>query len=312
MTELLFPTPDNPVPPGASAQMLTMRDGKRLRIALFATEARPLRGTVLVLTGRNECVEKYFETVQDLTARGFTVAVFDWRGQGHSDRVHRDPIRGHIRSFDQYVDDLDQVFGEILLPDCRGPYYVLGHSTGALIALLAAPRLTNRVRRMVLSAPLLTLTGFPIPMPAIGLLANVLLGLGLGGRLLGPQRDAVPFEANQVTSDPVRYKRNRGIFAAHPQLATGGPTVRWVRSACRAAARVQEQAFVEKFRVPTLFVAAGADTIVSTPAVEAYARRLRSGSVLVVDGARHELLQERDIFRAQFLAAFDAFVPGTE
>jgi lysophospholipase len=32
--------------------------------------------------------------------------------------------------------------------------------------------------------------------------------------------------------------------------------------------------------------------------------------VLTIDGARHELLHERDLYREQFLAALDAFVPG--
>jgi len=58
-------------------------------------------------------------------------------------------------------------------------------------------------------------------------------------------------------------------------------------------------------------VAAGADQVVSTRAVEAYARRLRLGSLLMIDGARHEILQEADLYREQFLAAFDAFIPGT-
>jgi lysophospholipase len=31
----------------------------------------------------------------------------------------------------------------------------------------------------------------------------------------------------------------------------------------------------------------------------------------VIPGARHEILMERDEFREQFWAAFDAFVPGT-
>ena len=39
--------------------------------------------------------------------------------------------------------------------------------------------------------------------------------------------------------------------------------------------------------------------------------RLRAGSHLIVPGARHELLMEQDRYRAQFWAAFDAFVPGT-
>ena len=32
----------------------------------------------------------------------------------------------------------------------------------------------------------------------------------------------------------------------------------------------------------------------------------------MIDGARHEILQEADIYREQLLAAFDAFIPGTD
>jgi len=60
-----------------------------------------------------------------------------------------------------------------------------------------------------------------------------------------------------------------------------------------------------------LVVAAGQDRIVSTPAISAFATRLRAGSHLVIPGARHELLMEQDRYREQFWAAFDAFVPGT-
>jgi lysophospholipase len=56
---------------------------------------------------------------------------------------------------------------------------------------------------------------------------------------------------------------------------------------------------------------AGSDTIVSTPATEEFAIRLRAGSHLVLPGAKHELLMEQDRLRGQFWAAFDAFVPGT-
>lgn len=42
----------------------------------------------------------------------------------------------------------------VVLPDTRLPFYLVAHSTGALIALSAAPRLTGRIERMVLSAPL--------------------------------------------------------------------------------------------------------------------------------------------------------------
>ena len=57
--------------------------------------------------------------------------------------------------------------------------------------------------------------------------------------------------------------------------------------------------------------AAGRDEIVSTPAVEEFATQLRAGSHLIIAGAKHELIMEQDRYRAQFWAAFDAFVPGT-
>ena len=43
-------------------------------------------GTVCLFQGRAECIERYFEVVNDLRRRGFAVATIDWRGQGGSDR----------------------------------------------------------------------------------------------------------------------------------------------------------------------------------------------------------------------------------
>ena len=62
---------------------------------------------------------------------------------------------------------------------------------------------------------------------------------------------------------------------------------------------------------PILMLAASSDTVVSTAAIEEFAYHLRAGSHLVIAGAKHEILQEQDRYRAQFWAAFDAFVPGT-
>jgi lysophospholipase len=58
-------------------------------------------------------------------------------------------------------------------------------------------------------------------------------------------------------------------------------------------------------------IAAGADVIVATPTIARFASRLRAGAHLVIAGSRHHILMERDAFRGQFWAAFDAFVPGS-
>ena len=51
---------------------------------------------------------------------------------------------------------------------------------------------------------------------------------------------------------------------------------------------------------PVLMLAAGADRVVSTAAIERFAARLPAGSHRLIEGARHEILQEQDRYRAQY------------
>ena len=180
MTEILFETAENPIPEGARPGWLVASDGKKLRYALFPPTGRPIKGTVIILQGRNEYIEKYFETARELSSRGLFVLTFDLRGQGLSDRMLDDPKRGFVDSFEDYARDLELLIDEVALPDCRPPYYILGHSTGSLVALLAAPRLTNRIRRMVLSAPLIELAGVPFSPSTLRFLVGMLFNIGLG------------------------------------------------------------------------------------------------------------------------------------
>ena len=68
--------------------------------------------------------------------------------------------------------------------------------------------------------------------------------------------------------------------------------------------------FAAAIRIPTLFVVGSREHVVSLAAIERFAAATRAGSALVIPGARHELLMERDDVRSQFFAAFDVFVPG--
>ena len=308
----LVETEDNPAPPGTRVESLDLGRGKVLRYALTPASSQPVRGTVVILHGRNECIEKYFETVRDIADRGFQVATFDWRGQGASSRFLRNPAKGFVKSFDQYAADFDLLFQSVLLPDCRGPYYIVAHSAGALTALVAAPSLANRVRRMVLLAPLLDINASRTRKMTARVIANTLRSTGLGGTyMLGGPHELRPFDANEVTSDAVRYARNCAILECAPELAIGGPTASWIVAAARAIKKVTKPEFIEKNRIPTLVIAAGADSVVSTPAIERVAVQMRNTTLLTIDGARHEILQERDFYREQFFAAFDAFIPGT-
>src|SRR5580698_1431217 len=150
----LVSIPANPVPDNFVAGMLKTRDGVSLRFARWLPPAGR-KGTVVLLQGRAEWIEKYFETVRDLRARGFAVATIDWRGQGLSDRMLSDRHKGYVRSFSDYDTDLETFMREVVLPDCPPPLFALGHSTGATVLIRAAYRGRRWFDRMVLAAPLI-------------------------------------------------------------------------------------------------------------------------------------------------------------
>jgi lysophospholipase len=309
----LVSIPANPVPEDATTGTLKTPDGVALRFARFAPPAGR-RGTVCILPGRTEWIEKYFETVRDLRSRGFAVAILDWRGQGLSDRALGDRYKGHVGSFAEFDADLETLMREVVLPDCPPPYFALAHSMGATVLIRAVARGQRWFDRVVLSAPMLGVA--MVQSMAIAGAALRVVRLAGFGSLYVPGRypgvlDLRPFAGNPLTSDPVRFARNAAILEAEPALGLGGPTVTWCDAAFRAMRAIGASGYAERIRQPILIVAAGGDAIVSTGAIEDFAMALRAGSHLVVVGSNHELLMEQDRYRTQFWAAFDAFVPGT-
>jgi len=309
----LVSIPANPVPDGVDAGALRTSDGVSLRFARWAPPAGR-KGTVCLFQGRAEFIEKYYETAADLRSRGFAVATFDWRGQGLSDRLLPDPLKGHVASFTEYDLDLQTFMQEVVLPDCPPPIFALGHSMGGAILIRAAHQGHRWFDRIVLSAPMVALRGTHTKGAARAIVgAGRLFGMG-SSYIPGGDRvpvNARPFVGNMLTSDPVRYARNAAVLEAEPALGIAAPTFAWADSAFRAMSEFSQHAYGSAIRQPILLVGAGHDLVVSTQAVETFAMRLRAGSHLIVPGAEHEMLMEHDRYRGQFWAAFDAFVPGT-
>lgn len=314
VTVPLLATPDNPIPPGAVLQTVRTADGLSLRVATWAPTARVVQGTVCLVQGRAEFIEKYFETVAELRGRGFHVVAFDWRGQGGSDRTVEDPHKGHVDNFSEYRLDLAAVETQVMEGRLPRPFFGLAHSMGGAICLTAAREGWLPFTRLVVLAPMVAICMIRRPKAAMRL-ASVLRSLGLGRRYV-PGGTAVsiatkPFPDNRLTADPVRYARNAAAALVVGAGAIGDPTIGWLAAAFRAMRRFEDPRYPLGIRVPVLVVAAGADPVCSTPAVERFAARLTAGHTITLRGARHEILMERDAVREQFWAAFDAFVPGS-
>ena len=95
--------------------------GARLRCGVF--EAEDARGVCILLNGQTEFIEKYFEVIDELRQRGLAVVAMDWRGQGGSQRLLRDPKKGHVDDFSRFERDLEAFVARILEPFCPKPWY---------------------------------------------------------------------------------------------------------------------------------------------------------------------------------------------
>src|ERR1700719_3429638 len=161
----LVSIPANPVPDAVVTGTIKTPDGVSLRFARW--EPPPGRkGTVCLFQGRAEFIEKYFETVRELRARGFAVATIDGRGQGGPERALSDRHKGHVGDFSEYERDVEVLMNEVVLPDCPPPIFAIGHSMGGSVMMRVARAGSRWFDRIVLSTPMLRLAGSRQSVPA--------------------------------------------------------------------------------------------------------------------------------------------------
>lgn len=261
-------------------------------------------GLILISPGRLEAALKYQELLWQLAQEGYAVAILDHRGQGRSDRLSKHSHHGHVHHFDDFVDDFAK-FAEAAGKACPGlPQYLLAHSMGGAIGALYLARHPHHIRRAVLSAPMFGIHTPGRPRWLVSLIART--GTLLN-RLLQPSQPwyfwgmsdyrEVPFAENDLTQSPSRYQLFRDQYAKYPELQLGGPTYNWVNQALNATRRALNEA--PKIKIPVLLLQAGADTVVSQTAQNQIMERLPhpDSRILRIEGARHELLIERDSYR---------------
>lgn len=298
----------NPEPDGTIMALLTAADGVQLRGAFWPARDT-VRGTLIVLQGRSETIEKYFETIGEWRARGFAVFAFDWRGQGGSQRLLADGRKGHVAHFSDYQWDLDAAVAWLRAHGAPEPFFGFGHSMGGAILIEALTRQPTLFERATTTAPMLDVMLVSQTVWA-GRLAAILSASGFGTHYVpkgGPNPVLFkPFDNNFLTRDRARHKRSQLILETAPDLALGDPTIQWVATSFSAMARLRGMAAA--VTTPLLGVASAHDRVTSTLAAQAFFDALPHGQFLALADCEHEILIETDHIRGQFWRAFDEFM----
>lgn len=274
----------------------------------FATAQMDNIGPAIVLLGgRKESYQKFRELIYDLCQQGYSVYSLDHRGQGMSDRLLKNPHKGHVESFRDYVTDLKFFMDQVVTPVGHDKLYLLTHSMGGAIASLYLQTYKHEFNAAVLSAPMFGINFGQIPRPVaniFGKAMHIVNNLIHTESFYAPGKGNFtqdPFENNQLTHSTLRFDLFRRSFGFYPQTQLGGPTVNWLQQsikACRNAIK-----YAGEITTPLLVLQAGGDEVVIAEAQDQFCQRLsqaqphQPSSVVRIPGAAHELFLESDIFR---------------
>jgi len=301
---------DNPTIAKTTRWELTTFDGLRLR----GLTAEPLNctpeGTVLLLHGRTEFIEKYEEVICELVERGYAVHTFDWRGQGLSSREMDDSHKGWVGDFEDYLADLSLVLDDIVQIKTNGPPLAIAHSMGGHLALRLLCDRPDAFSGALLTAPMVDIR-VPLLRPLLPSMVRALCALGWGGRYApgtGNYREGGPaFERNGLTSDPTRFQKTHACIVAEPGLALGGPTLAWLNAAFHSIDHLRDCGGLHKIRIPIHMLLGGRDRVVGNRRARSLAACIPTAHVDEIAGAHHEVLFEKDALRDEFWRVFDAF-----
>ncbi len=271
---------------------------RRVEIRFASWEVAQPKGTIVLLGGRTEYIEKHAETIERLLAAGYDVWSMDWRGQGRSTRLLENPYKGFVRSMVDFGEDV-RIFCDRIVRwrgDFRG---VIAHSMGChgLTRGLLLPGWETSFDLVVLSGAMMQIN-LPLSPGVARLLSGSADRVGLD-HAYGPGQDdpdlaTETFAENSVTLDPGRYWGPWLYERQNPDLLLGGVTWGWLAAAIGSTEYIFAPGRPESLAYRHLMLLGSDETVVLPEAIRAWHQRLPNSELIEYAPSRHEILHESD------------------
>jgi len=295
----------DPFPP-LSIGYLSVAPGISLRYGQAQSPVEPTLGTILLIQGRGEFIEIYYETAQNFLTLGYHVVTFDWRGQGLSSRLLKNRQKGYIDSYDTYISDLHFIILSLIHKSENHFVLAVAHSMGGHILARYLDREPNCIfDGIILSAPMIDIAKNRFSRYGLWSLSFLMVELGFGQSYAvgmknygDADRD---FAKNRRTHDPVRFQREVTAIINCPDLALGGITWSWLYATMVSILKLRQS--VRKHQsTKILIISAGDEKIVRNQAQKDYAIKNRCSHIYIIENSYHEIMQETNEIRSQFWA----------
>lgn len=286
----------------------------KIPLHVTSVQAPDSKGTIVFSAGRTEGAIKYKELFFNLYQNGYSVYSVDHRGQGLSGRMTQNPEKGHVETYQDYVQDMHLFYTRIVASESSHQPVLLCHSMGSAIGAAYNLQYPDHFAKAIYASPMFAINApVPVWLAKLALTTELLLNRLFRAEpwyFIG-QRDYRPeaFEHNRVTHSEVRYSlSNQALDEAGVQL--GGVTSQWLAASLEVMADIEQQA--SRLSQPTLILQAGGDTVVGNDIQQRICASMPNCRLTCITGARHELLMEQDLFRNQAMSEIFHFIQSKE
>lgn len=278
-------------PDGGAAHWVTTVDGLKIRVGHWT--GADVKGTVLIFPGRTEYVEKYGDAAREFLDANYATVSIDWRGQGLADRMVGDRRMGHVGKFADYQKDVSAVMAHVKELGLPEPYYMIGHSMGGCIGLRALME-GLPVKAAAFSAPMWGIGLSPVVRPGAWAVSAVAGAFGKDN-VFAPGQPPVSyvlredFDINTLTKDRDMWDRLVEQLTKYPDLALGGPSIRWLGESLREMLRLSNR---PSPATPTVTFLGTNEDIVDPQRIKDRMAKWPNGTLHMIDKGEHEVMLE--------------------
>jgi lysophospholipase len=261
-------------------------DRKKIRYCTWKNKRKDPEYGILLVNGRGEWIEKYSHIPPQISPNKSVLWLsIDHQGQGLSEGT-----RAHINSYREFVDNLTAI-SKLVFSDL--PFYIVAHSMGGLVSLVACLSGEIRPAAMVLCSPLLRLPPQPLPEFMSRALVQAINKTHWKKFESGAGKNKnKSFPLNTLTHSLEgfhRYKRS-----PYPPTT---PTFGWISATISACDYIFEEKNIKKLSCPLKIIFGSEEYIVDPAAYSEWcstAKRVSTEKIELIKlpRARHELLSE--------------------
>ena len=251
-------------------------DGKELYLQAWMADAP--KAAMLLVHGLGEHSSRYLHLVEKLNEAGVSVFTFDGRGHGKSAKDKPDAF---FESADDYLKDIDALFGKVKSYSPGLPAFIYGHSMGGGLVAAYVLKYKPEAAGVVLSSPAIK--------EAEGT-SKILIALSSMISKYFPKLKALKLDANKVSRIPEevqKYLQDQLVYTEAIPARTGYELFQLMNYI---------QGNASEFNLPLLLIHGSNDGLTNPKGSELLFENAKSAdkTLKIFPGGYHELINDLD------------------